>query len=470
MLASAIPLTAVAWFGFRMLNTPSDAPVPDQSAPTIALASTPAPRPSQTITFEQGCLTSRCHDDIRAAAVRHPATDAGDCDECHLPDAGHHTYPLLRDSVDTCIACHDTREQAPMRHDAMTDDACLACHNPHAGPTHHLLRKGTVRDTCAQCHPRSEGVIQHEPYAGDRCELCHDSHGADGPGLLRASSIAENCRQCHPAEVHSDESARHSHAKVQGACLGCHEPHAAPARALLRAPSAESCLGCHEEVLNQITSATVSHDAVLKGEQCVRCHDPHGTDRIGMLRAEQADVCLSCHGKQLTAADGRSIPAMSNPSPGARAHEVAGHQDCAGCHSIHGANHARLLREVSEQVPLGPYDARNYALCFSCHDSRLANFSSATQFRDGDRNLHELHLQRGDKSRGCSACHSVHAVGQPRLIAATVNFEGSGWEMPIGFELTADGGRCGAGCHAPQQYSRGLTTTPIPVPAEGGAP
>ena len=65
-------------------------------------------------------------------------------------------------------------------------------------------------------------------------------------------------------------------------------------------------------------------------------------------------------------------------------HEVKGHQECAGCHSVHGGSHAQLLRGVAEKVPMGVYDAANFSLCFSCHDQALASDPLATEFRDGD--------------------------------------------------------------------------------------
>ena len=48
----------------------------------------------------------------------------------------------------------------------------------------------------------------------------------------------------------------------------------------------------------------------------------------------------------------------------------------------------------------------------------------------------------------------MHAGELPRLIVETVNYQGSDWEMPMEFSLTADGGRCAPGCHEPLAYSR----------------
>ena len=90
--------------------------------------------------------------------------------------------------------------------------------------------------------------------------------------------------------------------------------------------------------------------------------------------------------------------------------------ECSACHSMHGAQHERLLREVDPAVLLGPYDAQNYALCFACHDKRLADTAGATQFRNGETNLHAAHLRAGEKAGGCADCHAVHSGTQARLV------------------------------------------------------
>lgn len=460
-IAAVCVLGALGWWRFRahaLERTPVPALV--DAKPRLVPAAKPAPRPTRVVTFAEGCVTSECHATRAATPTLHAPVAAGACATCHKPDTGGHVYPLVRDKGEICSSCHDTRWHTPVQHAAMTDNACLACHDPHAATTNDLLRATSVRATCSECHPRSEGLVVHAPYADDRCELCHNSHGSDRRGLLRTSSVAANCAECHPGTTRKTEQSTHSHAKVEHSCLSCHSPHTAPDKGLLVAPSRDLCVSCHADVGTQVAGATVSHDAVLKGEQCVRCHDPHGTDRVGMLRDEQGAVCLSCHDTKQTAADGRTIPAMGelvNPQGlhGGDEHNIRGHRECTGCHSVHGGNHTRLLRAVNEKVPLGAYEARNYALCFSCHDPALASSAAATQFRDGDRNLHEVHLKPSDnKSRGCATCHSVHAVGEPRLIAKAVNFEGSGWAMPMNFKLTPDGGSCGSGCHEPLEYSR----------------
>ena len=82
-----------------------------------------------------------------------------------------------------------------------------------------------------------------------------------------------------------------------------------------------------------------------------------------------------------------------------------------------------------------------------------------TNFRDGGRNLHYLHVNREEKGRTCQTCHEIHGSDLPRHMASVVPFEGGGWTMPIGFRQTDTGGRCSPGCHEPQEYRR----RPIPL-------
>lgn len=188
-----------------------------------------------------------------------------------------------------------------------------------------------------------------------------------------------------------------------------------------------------------------------------------------MLRDEHAPVCMNCHSQPVVAYDGRTIPDMATVVTGmSTAHGAVAAGNCAGCHSVHGGEHARLLKELNPAILVGSFDIRNYALCFSCHDQNLAlaDVPEATAFRHGSVNLHRLHLQAGDRSRTCASCHAVHSSNHPRLIAETVAYDGSTWMMPMGFFLTPDGGGCAPGCHEPLQYSRSASSSPLAEDAE----
>lgn len=423
----------------------------------VAVTSTPvplgpAPRPTTVVKFEDGCMTAECHADRLHVPVAHHSVAQGSCNECHKPDTGGHIFPLIGSKSELCGKCHDMGSRHPVQHKAMTDDGCLSCHGAHGGHTRALLNKPTSKEVCATCHDPAEGPVRHEPYANDRCETCHDVHGSNTRQLLATNSVEDSCRSCHPVQVLEITSAIHSHGTVKGSCIGCHSPHASDSKALLANPPGESCMDCHTELAHEVATATVSHDPVIHEDKCLHCHDPHATNVPGMLLKDQTSLCLSCHEKAVKSDDGRTIPAMDRLV--GLDDNVPGHDTCASCHSVHGGKHAGLLNAALVQVPLGSYNRDNYALCFQCHDRRSVEKGGPTQFRDGDKNLHALHLSTGEKSIGCTTCHEVHAHSEPRLIAKSVRFEGSAWATPMGYEPTPDGGRCGAGCHEPLDYSR----------------
>ncbi len=420
------------------------------------LVAGPAPKPTRIVTFGEGCLTSRCHSVLKDRAAVHSPVAKGKCDDCHAADAGNHTYPLVRAKGELCTGCHTTGAGMAFQHRAENADGCLACHDPHSSGSKSLLVGASVAQTCVRCHPRTEGSVQHASYKGERCELCHAPHDAANATLLVGGAGPEHCATCHETTVRRVRAGQHH--DLKGECLACHAPHASEHKNLMIGENGSVCLGCHADVGRTIAGATVSHDPVLKGERCTICHDPHGAGEARMLRQTQAKVCLSCHDKAVQAADGRKIPELASVlANSALVHGAIRIGECSACHSVHGGSHGShegLLREAAASAPGGGYDDHNYTLCFGCHDPALTRSSAATRFRDGDRNLHEVHLRPGDRARSCAACHAVHAGDSPKLIARAVNFEGSKWEMPLGFTATEDGGRCATSCHEPLSYSR----------------
>jgi len=412
----------------------------------------PAARPTRVITFSEGCMTAECHTNRLNAPVAHQSVQQGSCNECHQPDAGGHVFPLIGSKSDLCGKCHQIGANHPVQHKAMTDDGCLACHGPHGGNTFALLVDKSSKQTCANCHTPATGPVPHEPYANDRCEVCHDVHGSSTRQLLTAGNVSDSCRPCHNSEVQSLESKVYSHREVKGGCVGCHSPHAADVKGLLSAPVKDSCMACHADIREMVVDETFSHESVLHVESCTRCHDAHASDDAGMLREPETSLCLSCHSHEIIATHGRKIEAK--PNLAGMSENVRGHRECASCHSVHGGTHMQLTPELIAKVPLHREDQRNYALCFTCHDARLVREANATEFRDGSVNLHATHMETSARTRGCGACHDVHALGEVRLMAKSVTFDGTTWKAPMGFELTQDGGRCGPGCHEAMDYSR----------------
>jgi predicted CXXCH cytochrome family protein len=217
------------------------------------------------------------------------------------------------------------------------------------------------------------------------------------------------------------------------------------------------CGKCHEKTVRDLQAAAVKHSPVTEEAACMNCHVPHAAQESGLLLADGLDVCLKCHDKPVKDKDKKQEFAdmkkvlAANPYP----HGPIQNRDCSACHNPHGSPYFRLLTNQYPQGFYAPFFISNYDLCFRCHDAALATeerTTSSTEFRDGDRNLHFVHVNKSSHGRTCRSCHEVHASANPRQIAATVPF--GNWELPIKYEKTENGGSCTPGCHALQKYSR----------------
>jgi hypothetical protein len=115
--------------------------------------------------------------------------------------------------------------------------------------------------------------------------------------------------------------------------------------------------------------------------------------------------------------------------------------------------------------PFNVFNDSNFALCFLCHDVR--SFTSQTDFtgtnfgpdaKDGQKNLHALHLA-GDDHASCHECHyNVHGTAEtsntdppnaPHLISFSPNVQGLPPNpLPIWRPPAANGGAyCLLSCH-----------------------
>ncbi|MCP4093980.1 MAG: hypothetical protein GY747_11075 [Planctomycetes bacterium] len=79
--------------------------------------------------------------------------------------------------------------------------------------------------------------------------------------------------------------------------------------------------------------------------------------------------------------------------------------------------------------------------------------SAVTDFRNGDTNLHFVHVN-SCKSRSCNICHDPHATESSHMIRSSYAFDPSHWDLAIGWKDSVNGGRCAAGCHTAFEYDR----------------
>lgn len=202
--------------------------------------------------------------------------------------------------------------------------------------------------------------------------------------------------------------------------------------------------GCTTAQCHGATASSL--DIHPKEAGCPSCHvsvaKPH--PQAGKKTFERVDngLCLECHADTVS----MEMKVLHGPLKTG---------DCTACHNPHGGAYGKLLVKQHPSSMFVNYSGKEYELCFSCHKRTLLMFpdtSFSTGFRDGDRNLHFLHVNRKKRGRNCTLCHTLHGGDLPRLVAGKVDF--GKWRMPLHFKKTATGGGCNPGCHSPRRYDR----------------
>ena len=354
-----------------------------------------------------------------------------------------------------CSECHRRVVSPKVNCLLAKEDLCEFCHQvPAEGGLSRLVE--TPDPLCYKCHKKDplKGGFVHGPFAAGACTTCHDPHGGEVPGMLRIPG-SQMCLECHPDITAQFTNARFRHRAAMTGCTDCHSPHMSGQRYMLTSAVPGLCGKCHEKTVRDLQTAAVRHSPVTEESACMNCHDPHAARESNLLVADGVEICLKCHDKPVktTTQEFADIKQRltANPYP----HGPIQNRDCSACHNPHGSPYFRMLTNQYPRDFYAPFFASNYDLCFRCHDAALAKeerTTSATEFRDGDRNLHFVHVNKPSHGRTCRSCHEVHASATPQLIGATVSF--GNWELPVKFEKTGNGGSCAPGCHAIQKYDR----------------
>jgi predicted CXXCH cytochrome family protein len=310
--------------------------------------------------------------------------------------------------------------------------------------SHPVLEEG---ESCvsAKCHAeRGTASYVHTPIAQGSCVSCHDVTASKARFGLKKSDL-DLCLSCH-----EDQKAFYKkkviHPPVKTDCISCHNPHQSPYKFQLESgpSSARLCFTCHDE--EDKMEYQYLHGPV-ESEDCLACHNPHASSYKHLVRAgpQEIQLCDSCH---------QEIPKKIKNS--ALKHGVINKGLCSPCHAFHGSNLTKHWTRLFPDKFYNPYDPKLYSLCFQCHEKRQAFFEKSTtltNFRNGKRNLHYLHVTR-KKGRTCIACHGVHATNQERLIRSSTPFGPSNFHIRIVFVKTPTGGTCMMSCHVAKGYDR----------------
>jgi predicted CXXCH cytochrome family protein len=423
-------------------------PVP----PSLAQSS-PRERPS---TPRKNCTEGGCHSDVTSYPVLHGPLKAGGCNSCHTySDAAKHLFQWTRQGKGLCLFCHQL-EKGTYSHKPMQEKECTECHDPHGGETNTHLRAKTTRALCDKCHDKAiKGKMEHKPVADGGCLACHTPHYSNQPKLLRQES-RKVCLDCHVVFADRLKQARSIHKPMREGCLKCHKAHASDAPKLLSRPMKDLCFSCHDDIRLTVEHARIQHGALEEMRECMNCHDAHAARYARLLRSNTQSLCLKCHDKEINTSTGKKIRDMSKVfGSGKTVHGPITVNECSACHQIHGGDLFDLLNKEYPSEFYSSFREENYALCFSCHDPMLAlasRTSTVTGFRNGDTNLHALHVNQKDKGRTCRACHEIHSIDRGVNIRNSVPF--GDWIFQTGYTKTATGGSCTPGCHQHFSYDR----------------
>lgn len=393
------------------------------------------------------CASANCHADKTQSEWVHGPVGAGVCSVCHrVTDEKKHQFQLAAEKEELCFACHDTSRDMMLEdwvHTPVGEGDCTECHDPHGSPYRFSL-KGQAASLCFQCHDQDEfkGAMVHGPVAAGDCNVCHSPHSSAHEFQLREEKVTL-CVGCHVEQADA-LGERHPHAPVQEDCTNCHQPHVSSEQSMLNDAPPILCFGCHTDLV-EYANVETPHPPVQAG-RCYECHAVHGSDYPKMFTKPAEGLCLSCHVDMQELVDESS-----------HHHGPLNDGDCNACHDPHGSNNHRILREYFPQEFYTPYETSKYAMCFECHNQEIAvdeKTSTLTSFRDGERNLHFLHVNKEVKGRSCRACHQVHASNQEKHIRESVPYGDMDWELPVEFTKTENGGSCVVGCHSPKGYQR----------------
>lgn len=403
----------------------------------------------------QGCITAQCHPKMLKGKTVHPVAEA--CESCHQASLTPHpqkkkkTFTLVQEPPGLCNQCHPPRGTMKHVHAPVKGGMCTSCHNPHDS-NHPKLLVQPAGELCATCHAdKLNYKYLHGPTATGDCLSCHSPHESQNPKLVVKQGL-ELCFSCH-VDFQAQIKKKYVHSAMKGECSSCHNPHGSAEKKLLAAEGEKLCFQCHPKIQQKIEKSKVAHKPVSTEKGCASCHNPHASDAEKLLPQTGKDLCLGCHPGVIK----KEQTIMHGPIKNGA---------CIPCHDPHSSPYPRLLEKEYDTELYVSYTDTAYDLCFSCHNRDLLRYpttSYATGFRDGEKNLHYVHVNRKEKGRNCKACHLVHASESPKLIADHIPF--GKWSLPLRFTKTETGGSCAPGCHQKYTYDR---KTPGKAPEQPG--
>lgn len=418
-----------------------------------------------TAAYAGNCLTAECHAGMAAQSNAHqPVKEAG-CEGCHAQKEKEHPggpgaeFGLLAEGAELCRQCHDPYGNKKVVHAPVLEGECLTCHNPHGTGNRFLLEvAGDQRPLCYKCHDQApfEQPHGHGPVDVGTCTVCHSPHESDFSRLLKKKST-DTCFECHDdfAEGLKKAAVVHSAVKDQS-CTACHEVHGSPQPKLLRRENQDVCFECHQDIKDSYRRSRSKHATMYADARCGNCHLVHFADKAKLLLFEEKELCLKCHGKERKARS-KDMRNIEEELEGKKfLHGPIAENKCVPCHDPHGSMYSKLTPGPFPGTFYAGYEPGVYDFCFGCHKSSMLKqreTDADTNFRNGNANLHYLHVVKDMKGRSCQACHATHASSGEKLISQEgVPF--GNWNIPIRYTMSETGGSCMPGCHRELKYDR----------------
>ncbi|MEK6625221.1 MAG: cytochrome c3 family protein [Bdellovibrionota bacterium] len=335
-------------------------------------------------------------------------------------------------------------------------------------------KEATAKMTCvtSSCHTTVNKFSKiHVPVKVHNCTVCHattkerpeNSKFPDKHPLVTTNMGDDPnkiCLNCHAKWGSKFSSKKNVHSAIDAeTCLGCHHPHGSNFPKLVRITTAESklCVSCHtDKEAWRSDSKIKEHKIIHQKKGCLNCHDPHSSNLETLLLKQGRKLCLDCHNQGIKTEDGRTLKSFTQEIAKDRTiHPPADEEeDCANCHLSHASGFRKLLKDEFGEY-YDEFSEKKFALCFSCHGADLvteAKTSKATDFRNGETNLHNLHVLASPKNRGCGMCHEVHSSKNPTLIKDHVPYKD--YKLPQMYKKMPDGGSCVTACHGLKVYDR----------------
>jgi predicted CXXCH cytochrome family protein len=256
----------------------------------------------------------------------------------------------------------------------------------HPSPTGSLHVELPVEgdDACVLCHEdTSRGAVAHEPAAAGLCTTCHLFTGSGDQTRVALTAgtpddTAPLCTGCH-ADIGEQLTRATVHVPAAtGACTGCHSPHGSDHAKLLVQDGTAGCLTCHDLVAGDLAKP---EDHAPAAWACVLCHSPHRSPNAALLLEPVNTLCLECHRTRTPAPAGATtLRLFGRDVPAAEQAVVSG--PVINVDPVRGVGHPVAGHPVSG--PEDPAAPGRPFTCVSCHAAHGADAAHLKRFGGGN--------------------------------------------------------------------------------------